>query len=575
MKQFKVQYRKTDLLYMYKEICREKKVPVSDLIRGFMQSKPFRSQSGVMVYAVFTHPFWKSGANGELKAFSCKYDCAYCPEKPGRPRSYVDGEPGLDRARNVNYDTVRQVLTRANSYRATGHINDKAEVIVLGGTWHSYPLEYRREFIRDLYYAFNTVHESRGRNKLTMKQEIELNQKSKCRVIGLTIETRPDQISPKELVELREMGVTRVQLGVQHTNDHMLTRIKRRCTAQHAIDAIKLLKDCGFKVDIHLMPDLPKPFTQEFEIANKTRLNSKSLSYGIEDIDQEFDSVEEDRKMFQTVFHGESYCPYQVKIYPCEVMDWTKIKEDFEQGIHVPYGEILEDQETNELIMLLIDVKSKIPRWVRINRLIRDIPESYVLGGINDTNGRQRVERIMKGMGLKCNCMRCREIKKKKIDPETARFEIIEYRASGGDEYFLQYVTPEDDLIGFLRLRLSDDSGIEIKTKRSGVVKKTIIFQELLDTAMIRELHVYGEAVKVNRNNSNKTDRSQQHVGFGTKLLHQAFRIAAEKGYHRISVISGEGVKPYYRRFGFVDGEHFLIKTVDGSELSDRGCSVM
>lgn len=575
-KKYGVMFKKMDLYYMYCIICRETNVKPCDTIRGIFQTHSFRSQSGVIVYAVFTHPFFKYSANGKLQTFSCKYNCRFCPNMPGRPRSYVPGEPGNDRAHGLDYDVTKQVHSRANAYTASGHINDKAEVIVLGGTWHSYPLKYRRMFIALLYHAFNTVHGERDRPVKSMKEEIKLNETAKCRVIGLTIETRPDQITGAELVELREMGVTRVQLGIQHTNDRLLTRIQRRCTADDGIRAIKALKDNGFKVDIHIMPDLPKPFTDSFVIDNRSKLNSANLIFTKDDIDWSFDSVGEDRKMFEEIFHSDRYVPDQVKIYPCEVMDWTDIKKDFEEGTHVPYGTITPDQKTNPLIELLISAKADFPEECRINRLVRDIPEGYVLGGIKDAGGRQRIERMMKDRGLKCNCMRCREIKKKKVNPDDVALKITHFKASGGDEYFLQYVTAKNELVGFLRLRVSDDAGQHVTYRRDGSIrKKTVTFQEVVGVAMIRELHVYGEAVEVNRNKkpsvptqdagadpdvSAAFTRSQQHAGFGTRLLRNAFILSKLLGYKKMSVISGEGVKPYYRRFGFRDGQHFLLK---------------
>lgn len=575
-KKYGVMFKKMDLYHMYCVICRETNTKTCDTIRGMLQTHSFRSQSGVMVYAVFTHPFFKYSANGKLQTFSCKYNCRFCPNMPGRPRSYVPGEPGNDRAHGLDYDVTKQVHSRAGAYSASGHINDKAEVIVLGGTWHSYPLKYRRMFIALLYHAFNTVHGDRDRPVKSMKEEIKLNETSKCRVIGLTIETRPDQITGSELIELRDMGVTRVQLGIQHTNDRLLTRIQRRCTADDGIRGIKALKDNGFKVDIHVMPDLPKPFTDEFVMDNRTKLNSANLYFTKDDIDWNFDSVEEDRKMFEEIFHSDRYVPDQVKIYPCEVMDWTDIKKDFEEGTHVPYGTITSDQVQNPLIELLIQVKSNFPEECRINRLIRDIPEGYVLGGIKDAGGRQRIELMMKGRGLRCSCMRCREIKKKKVNPDDVKLKITHFKASDGDEYFLQYITAKNELVGFLRLRVSDDSGYHITYRRDGSIrKKTVTFPELLGTAMIRELHVYGEAVEVNRVNKGVDSkdakdllRSQQHAGFGTRLLRNAFILAKNLGYDRMSVISGEGVKPYYRRFGFYDGNHFLLKDMSLEDTS-------
>lgn len=575
-RKYKQTFKKSEIYYMYCLICQEKNIPIDNTTRGIFQSNSFRSQSGVMVYAVFTHPFWKQGTNGKFKSFSCKYDCRFCPEQPGHARSYVDGEPGEDRARGVGYDTIKQVYARANSYEATGHINDKAEVIVLGGTWHSYPLDYRREFITLLYKAFNTIHENRNRKTLSMEEEIKLNENSKCRVIGLTIETRPDQINPKEILELRKMGVTRIQLGIQHTNDRMLERVQRQCSSKTSIDSIKLLKDSGFKVDMHLMPDLPKPFTKEFM---KKHPNTRNIEITKDDIDWSWDSVGEDLKMFNEIFHKTSYCPDQVKIYPCAVMDYTKIKDDFDKGLHVPYGTLNTNfkhnpkmdflkNEDNPLIELLINVKSRIPPYVRINRLIRDIPSSYILGGISDTSGRQRIEKVMKNRHKKCNCIRCREIKKKKVNQDDVKLEILQYTASDGFEYFFQYVTKDDELVAFLRLRLS---------KSAGYYNGKIIINELVNTALIRELHVYGETVQVNRvseatirsDNKSNVDRTQQHVGYGSKLLNHAFAFAFLKDYKRISVISGEGVKPYYRRFGFYDGEYYLIKDLNDIKMYD------
>ena len=563
-------YKKVDLYYMYCVICKEKEIQPCNIIRGLLQTNSFRSQSGVMVYAIFTAPYFKYGTNGKLKSFSCPHQCRFCPHMPGYPVSYVPGEPGLDRAHGVDYDVVAQVHTRASAYSASGHINDKAEVIVLGGTWHAYPLKYRRQFIRDLYYAFNTVHENRDRRRKTMKQEIKINENSKCRVIGLTLETRPDRINADELIEFREMGVTRVQIGIQHTNDRILIRSQRGCSAESGVRAIKMLKDNGFKVDIHIMPDLPKPFTHKFEEENKSKLLSSDLMFTSDDIDWDFNSVSEDWKMFQEIFFSEKYCPDQVKIYPCEVMDWTGIKEDFEKGTHVPYGTIKPNQLSNPLIELLIQLKSIFPEECRINRLIRDIPEEYVLGGIKDAGGRQRIERMMKQRELNCSCMRCREIKKSKVNPIDVRLKITNFKASGGDEYFLQYVTVTNDLVGFLRLRISPDSGKCTSYYRDGSVHEVkTVFPELIDCAMIRELHVYGEAVAVNRSKESSTIRSQQHAGYGTKLLHNAFILAKMLGKNKMSVIPGEGVKAYYRRYGFVDGKNFLFKDMTDFNISD------
>jgi ELP3 family radical SAM enzyme/protein acetyltransferase len=239
------------------------------------------------------------------------------------------------------------------------------------------------------------------------------------------------------------------------------------------------------------------------------------------------------------------------------VIDWTGIKKDYENGSHVPYGTGYKEGEENPLFELLISVKSKFPQYCRINRLVRDIPEGYILAGTSDTNGRQMIENLMKQRGLKCSCIRCREVKKKKIDVSSANLKVLKYRASGGYEYFLQYVTESDELIGFLRLRISDDAGL---------CNGKIAFQELVGCAMIRELHVYGQVVQVGQTRTDNSN-SQQHAGFGTRLVQNAIYLAHTLGYNKISVISGEGVKPYYRRFGFYDGDHFMMKNIDPREF--------
>lgn len=597
---FKIAYKKVEIFYAYQLICQKMETKPDSEVINFLQGKPSRSDSGVMVFAVFTHPMWRETKTSkgnknetEMKSFSCQYDCSYCPQQPGRPRSYVDGEPGNDRAVSVNYDTKSQIYVRGNTYRANGHPVDKAEVIILGGTFHSYDSKYHEEFFRNLYFSFNTINGERNRNMLSLEEEMNINtcmdndlnnlyanDHDICRVIGLTIETRPDQINARSIKELRRFGVTRVQLGVQHTDDRVLLRVNRGCTSNDSINAILNLKRCNFKVDIHLMPDLPRPYTEKFVEQNKSGIKANNLVIKLEDIDWDFDMIESDRQMFDKVFHGEDYCPDQCKIYPFQVMDWTKLKDEHERGLHKSYAEIKEsdDPTKNELVKTLIDVKSRIPSYVRINRLKRDIPDSYSLGGLTDSHGREYIHKLMKSKNLKCNCIRCNEIKKKEIDITKTYLKIYKYKASEADEYFIYYTDDEDHVIGFVRLRLDKFAGYFTKYKtnsddRKDIRSQKLIFPELVNCAMIRELHVYGEAVKVSNNNSEstKSDRSKQHMGFGTRLIYAAFLIAHSEGYHKMSVIPGEGVKQYYqKKFGFDvnNGDHFM--TVDISDLNDK-----
>jgi len=497
-----------------------------------LQKNPIRSQSGVMVYAIFTEPFYKDTGNGKMKAFSCKYDCSYCPEQPNQPRSYLLNEPGVLRANKVNFDTVQQIYVRNATYKATGHPNDKCEFIILGGTWHSYPIEYRYEFMRNIYYGANTTDNHNGRERLSLSEEMKLNETAECKIIGLTIETRPDEITPQALIEMREMGVTRVQLGVQHTNERLLHRINRGCGNRHAINAIQLLKDNCFKIDIHLMPDLPKPYIQ-----------------GTTEIDENFDSVAEDYKMFHTVITDHRWKVDQWKIYPCEVVPYTKIQKDYENGLYKPYGH-QQKREFNELHELLIWVQTQVPRWIRLNRIIRDIPHTYIEGGIKDSSMRQTLDNEMKKRGLTCHCMRCCEIGKKVCESPTKLY-VEEYEASNGFEYFISICDEsQKHLFGFLRLRL---------TTNAGKYKGKIVFEELVNSAFIRELHVYGQTLPT----TTQTHFSgYQHKGYGKMLIQKAIEIAQLNNYKKISVISGNGVKEYYRKHGFIDGTYYLHKSI-------------
>lgn len=556
---FKSNFKKTEMYYMYSLNHK-----IDPIYRGFMQTKSVRSDSGVIVFAIFTHPMWFD-EDGKPKSFSCQYDCKYCPQQPNRPRSYVDGEPGNDRAVSVKYDTIKQIYYRAQTYKANAHIIDKAEVIILGGTFHSYDTTYLDAFFSKMYYGFNTINSDRTRPILSLQEEMDINSKSKsnsnsiCRVIGLTIETRPDQINVKNIKDLRRYGVTRVQLGIQHTDDRVLTRVNRGCGSKDSIRAILNLKRSGFKIDIHLMPDLPLPYTLEFETANKYRLKSSNLEITHNDIDWDFDMIRADKLMFDEVFHDESYCPDQVKIYPFQVMDWTALKDEHARGLHISYGEIQDNPKDNELIKTLIDVKNRIPKYIRINRLKRDIPDSYSLGGITDSHGREYIHKLMKEYGLKCKCIRCNEISNQQIDTDLVRLEVYKYRASEADEYFISYMF-KDKIIGFCRLRLDEKAGYFVDAKN----RLKLVFPELENCAMIRELHVYGEAIKVGQKNK---ARSQQSVGFGTKLVQKAILIAKENNFKKISVIPGEGVKQYYyNKFGFESNGSYM--TLDITSMS-------
>jgi ELP3 family radical SAM enzyme/protein acetyltransferase len=539
-KKYKMPLSTHHILYIYRVLVKDGRVGYDKKFEVLLRKKISRSQSGVIVVAVFTSPYPKSGK--KMSKFSCKYDCYYCPNEPGQPRSYLLNEPGVLRANRNNFDAVQQFMDRANTYIVMGHPVDKIELLVLGGTWSSYPPSYQEEFIRDCYYAANTFYDAEQgtRGRKSVDDEILINETGSCRIIGLTLETRPDNITPKELIRFRKFGVTRVQLGVQHTDNRILYRVNRMCTTERTIQALKLLKDNCFKIDIHLMPDLPAPL--------KDGISNKHKQFEIEDIDESINMVDLDKKMFNDVLYNPDLQADQWKIYPCEVVPWTRIKDEHERKVYKPYG------ETPKLFELILYVKKNIHPWIRLNRIIRDIPNSYISGGNQNTNMRQYLIKEMKEKKITCSCIRCREVKNKDVDYKDAKIVVRQYNASKGVEYFISFEGKNELLFGFLRLRLCNDAGYNIN--KNNIPKP--VFEELMGTALIRELHVYGQVIKVDNTDTSKT----QHRGFGRKLLERAEKISSEHGYDKIAVIAGVGTREYYRKYKYENHKYFMIKKI-------------
>ena len=518
-KRFQMTPKKSQLLCVYNKLIARGEISDLPYIRQLFQQKRSKSQSGVLVITVLTSPYPRSGK--KIQRFSCKWNCYYCPNEPNQPRSYLHDEPAVLRANQNNFDPILQFVDRATTLAMMGHPVDKIELLILGGTWTSYPLDYREEFIRDLFYAANTfhtrIHLDTSRKKMSLLEEQKINESADCKIIGLTLETRPDTITPDEIVRLRRYGCTRVQLGIQHTDDTILNTINRGCTNKDAIDAIKSLKDACYKIDIHLMPNLPGS------------------------------SVQLDEKMFEEVLHSSDLQVDQWKIYPCEIVPWTVIKKWYDEGSYVPYPD-------NDLFELLMRVKAQIHPWIRLNRVIRDIPSQYILGGVNAPNARQFLLQTMKDRGQRCQCLRCREVSLNKTSTETATaireavLKVQTYDASGGIEYFISFETPDSRFVcGFLRLRLCKAA--------------MHIFPELAGCALVREVHVYGTLIPT----KNKNDSHAQHMGFGHRMLAHAEITAWFAGYRRIAIIAGIGARNYYRRFGYsvATGEGgFMVKQI-------------
>lgn len=481
---------------VYQKAVAEGRMERNMAVEDALVSKTCRGLSGVSVVTIML----SSNPNGQ--DFSCKWKCSYCPSEPGQPKSYLFSEPAVLRANQVGFDCVEQMRNRITAYRVNGHPIDKFEVLILGGTIHSYPKSYLEDFMRDIYYAANTCLEETPRARRSLNEEQETNSKGKNKVIGVTVETRPDCITAAELIDFRRWGVTRVQIGVQHTDDEILRGVNRGCSHKHTVKALKMLRDACFKVDIHLMPNLPGATPQK------------------------------DRDMFDVVLAD--LHPDQVKIYPCETTPFTKILEDFKAGTYVPYS-------NDELLEVVLYWKTHVHPWIRNNRIIRDIPDRYIVAGVPSSSERCVYQSTMKARGLVCRCIRCREAGRWPSAKSTdGKLMVRTYDAQDGKEYFISWESQDEQvLFGFCRLRLSKETGV---------------FSELSGLGLVRELHVYGRTFATGTSAASASTgyiTAVQHTGVGGRLLLEAQRIAWLNGYGGMAVIAGVGTRGYYSRFGY------------------------
>jgi ELP3 family radical SAM enzyme/protein acetyltransferase len=512
---YKITLSKSNLIYFYNTLG------IDNLaFKKLITKKKSKSNSGVIVITILTsgNPEYIDNDGVIIKdKFSCRHNCAYCPNEKAhegnnwvdQPRSYLYTEPAVLRANENNFDPILQFNSRIASLINMGHIVDKLEIIILGGTWSNYNIKYRDYFITATYYAANTFYTDK-REMLSLEEEITLNESAKIHIIGLTLETRPDEITLNEIKDFRRYNCTRIQLGVQHTDNEVLKKIKRGHTIEKVYDAIKILKNNGYKVDIHLMPNLPGS------------------------------SYEMDKKMMDDSLYDDRLQVDQYKIYPTAIVPWTQIKDWYDKGEYIPYNDML-------LFELIKEFKKKVQKWKRLNRIIRDIPSTYITGGYKHeyVNMRQLLQNDMKKNNWFCNCIRCREIKDIKVSSDDIKLDIVSYYASEGMEYFISYET-DKYLIGFIRLRLANK------------VDKKEQLDILHDVALIRELHVYSNLSDV----GNNIDESYQHKGYGKKLVTEAEKIAINNGYHKIAIISGTGVRNYYRNIGYVLRDTYMIKSL-------------
>ncbi|MFH1482448.1 MAG: tRNA uridine(34) 5-carboxymethylaminomethyl modification radical SAM/GNAT enzyme Elp3 [Patescibacteria group bacterium] len=503
----------SDILKGYKQQRKQEKIAISLTLEKILRKRSIRTMSGIAPVAVLT------------KQYPCPGECAYCPNEKDVPRSYLSNEPAVMRAIRCDYDPYQQTSLRLLALENNGHKPTKIELIVIGGTWSVLPENYKYWYILQCFKAANEFKKnqkikSKFNSKLKTKslseallKEQKKNEKAKYKIIGITLETRPDYINEKELLEMRILGATRVEMGVQAIDDKILKLNKRGHGVKEIIDATKLLRNFGFKITYHIMPGFPGS------------------------------SAKKDLAMFKQLFSAEHFQPDQIKFYPTVVTQGSLLYKWWQEGKYKSYSDKV-------LQNLIVKCKEAVPQYVRIIRLIRDIPGESIIAGNKITNLRQ----IMKDRGVKCKCIRCREAGEKKLEIKNLKLEIIKYKASGGQEYFIQAVDKIDNtLFGFCRLRLPD-------TKKEKDLLNIPLLNKinlLLDkTALIRELHVYGELVSIGQ------EKKVQHSGLGKILMAEAEKIAKENNFEKIAVISGVGARGYYRKLGYRLKDSYMVKSL-------------
>jgi elongator complex protein 3 len=507
-----------------------------------VRMKPVRSLSGVTPVTVLTKPF------------PCPGKCIFCPNDVKMPKSYLSNEPGAQRAGMHQFDPYEQTSSRLSALYWIGHPIDKVELIVLGGTWSSYPEAYQIWFLTRVFQALNdfgpgsttvdrgeridfasigeAVDGRRGvadYNRIVSEfarerdpagraegaetaswEDLALAQKenetAEARAVGLSLETRPDHVTEDEVVRLRRLGATKIQIGYQSLDDEVLSLNERGHDVAASRRATRLLRRAGFKIQAHWMANL----------------------YG--------SSPERDLEDYERIFSDADFRPDELKLYPCSLIESATLMTHYEAGRYRPYAEAT-------LLELLVKAMSRTPPYCRLSRVIRDIPGEDIHAGSRVTNFRAVAEQEMRRRGARSRDIRAREIRGAGVSIDDVRLEVLRYRTSSGWESFLSYVTSDDRLAGFLRLALPDAPSF---------------IEELGGAALVREVHVYGSSMSIGEREEGKA----QHAGLGRKLLQDAAEEARARGFTRLSVISSVGTREYYRRQGFTDGRLYQHRSV-------------
>ncbi|MFO0691488.1 MAG: tRNA uridine(34) 5-carboxymethylaminomethyl modification radical SAM/GNAT enzyme Elp3 [Myxococcota bacterium] len=542
-------FSRSELIAGFRAFGREAGLDLDEArFRRRVQRRPVRSQSGVTPLTVLTQPF------------PCPGQCIFCPNDVRMPKSYLSDEPGAQRAAQNRFDPYLQTWNRLAAFDATGHPVDKIELIVLGGTWSFYPEAHQVEFVErclsamsdfgagidrrsehaprlpdfeaidaavdgaafaknpynQRVSAFLAAHaaglagdrDAGAADWAALERAQRRNESAGARCVGLVLETRPDQVTPEEVLRLRRLGATKVQLGVQSLDDAILDANRRGHDVAATRRAFRLLRAAGFKIHAHWMANL---------------LGA---------------TPESDRADFARLFGEPDFRPDELKLYPCSLIETAELMRFWKSGAWRPYGD-------DELLGLVADALAIVPRWCRVTRVIRDISSDDIVVGNKRTNFRQIAEAEVARRGGRIEEIRRREIRGEAFDAESLRLVESTYEAGGASEAFLELVTADDRIVAFLRLSLPGS--------RSFV-------EELGDHAIVRELHVYGGAVGIGAEAAGRA----QHRGFGARLLEAAAERARAAGYATLSVISAIGTRDYYRRQGFVDGVLYQHRALAG-----------
>ncbi len=562
-------FSKSDLNRGYQKLLKEKKIkPLSKKTLQLFKKRPIRTLSGVAPVTVLTKPF------------PCPGQCIFCPSDVRMPKSYLADKPGAQRAERNFFDPYLQTINRLKALYANGHKVTKTEIIVLGGTWSFYPEPYQIWFIKECFRALNDFgtekeaievrkkvkfYESLDRqlreksyhsfikdnpkeNEKELKEKVvdglkleknynqvvqevylqpekelgidafqsstwtelekqqKVNETAKVRCVGLVLETRPDNISEDEVIRLRKLGATKTQIGVQSLDDEVLKKNKRGHDVASTRKAFRLLRLAGFKIHAHWMANL----------------------YGSD--------VELDKKDYLKLFSDPDFKPDELKIYPTSLIASAELMQYFKKGLWRPYSQ-------EELLDVLEFALTHTLPYCRLTRVVRDIPSSDIVVGNKKTNFRQIVTDHISTQGKKLRDIRAREIRGADFNVDKIKFSVVTYPTEVSTEKFLQFtvdVGGEEKLLAFLRLSLPT---------------KSSFIDELKDSAIIREVHVYGQLADIGEKHKDKA----QHLGLGTKLIKKAKEITKQFGYKKLAVISAVGTREYYRKRGFKDGKLYQV----------------